>query len=124
MRMKKLIYCSTIPTSINLFCRGLLRELSSKYEVVVVSSPGEELDEIAQREQVRCVPIKMHREIAPLADERALVYAQSGIALYDGGQDGKCAHSYSYFYGIGMAYLRRYQKNDIAYHRPAYLCLC
>lgn len=73
MRMKKLIYCSTIPTSINLFCRGLLRELSSKYEVVVVSSPGEELDEIAQREQVRCVPIKMHREIAPLADERALV---------------------------------------------------
>ena len=71
--MKKLIYCSTIPTSINLFCRGLLHELSSKYEVVVVSSPGEELDEIAQREQIRCVPIKMHREIAPLADERALV---------------------------------------------------
>ena len=74
MPKKKLIYCSTIPTSINLFCRGLFCELASNYEVVVVSSPGEELDEIAQREHVRCVPIRMHREIAPLADVYALVH--------------------------------------------------
>ena len=70
--MKKLIYCSTIPTSLNIFCRGLLRELSGSYEVVAVTSPGDELDEIAEREQVRCLPVAMHREINPLADLRSL----------------------------------------------------
>ena len=70
--MKKLIYCSTIPTSLNIFCRGLLRELSRYYEVVAVTSPGDEFDEIAEREQVRCLPVEMRREISPFADLRSL----------------------------------------------------
>lgn len=70
--MKKLIYCSTIPTSLNIFCRGMLREMAEEYDVVAVTSPGEELDEIAERERVRCVPVMMHREIAPMADLRSL----------------------------------------------------
>lgn len=64
----KLIYCSTIPTSLNIFCRGLLKEMSLFYEVIAVTSPGNELDAIAARERVRCIPITMHREIAPIAD--------------------------------------------------------
>ena len=71
--MKKLIYCSTIPTSLNIFCKGLLSEMSHYFEVVAVTSPGDELDEIAEREQVRCVPVLMHREIAPLGDLQSLV---------------------------------------------------
>lgn len=71
--MKKLIYCSTIPTSLNIFCKGLLSEMSHYYEVVALTSPGEELDEIAEREQVRCVPVMMHREIAPIDDLRSLI---------------------------------------------------
>ena len=70
--MKKLIYCSTIPMSLNIFCRGLLREMSTHYEVVAVSSPGQDMDEIAEREQVRCIPVQMQREIAPVADLRSL----------------------------------------------------
>jgi len=70
--MKRLIYCSTIPTSLNIFCRGLLRQLSDYYEIVAVTSPGEELDEIAEREQVRCIPVQMRREINPFADLRSL----------------------------------------------------
>lgn len=70
--MKKLIYCSTVPMSLNIFCRGLLREVSHYCEVVAVSSSGEDLDEIAAREQVRCVPVEMRREIAPIADLCAL----------------------------------------------------
>ena len=73
MIKKKLLYCSTIPTSLNIFCRGLLKDLSQSYDVVAISSPDEELDEIAAREQVRCVPVIMHREIAPLADLRSLM---------------------------------------------------
>lgn len=71
--MKKLLYCSTIPTSLNIFCRGLLSEMSQFYEVVAVTSPGEELDEIAAREHVRCISVLMHREIAPLADLHSLI---------------------------------------------------
>lgn len=46
--------------------------MSHYYEVVAVTSPGEELDEIAVREQVRCLPVQMHREIAPMNDLGAL----------------------------------------------------
>lgn len=70
--MKKLIFCSTIPTSLNIFCRGMLREMAEEYNVVAVTSPGEELNEITERERVRCVPVRMHREIAPIADLRSL----------------------------------------------------
>lgn len=72
MKNQKLIYCSTIPTSLNIFCKGLLCEMNQEYEVVAVTSPGEEFDEIAGREQIRCIPVEMHREISPIADLRAL----------------------------------------------------
>lgn len=72
MKAKKLIYCSTIPTSLNIFCKGLLSEMNQEYEVVAVTSPGEEFDEMARREQIRCIPVEMHREISPIADLRSL----------------------------------------------------
>lgn len=69
----KLLRTSTVPGSLDTFCRGLLRELSDEgYEVVAVSSPGEALDRIAARESVRTVAVPMQRRIAPLADLRSL----------------------------------------------------
>ncbi len=66
--MKKLIRSATVPSSLDVFCRGLLRELSADYEVVALSSPGKELDTIANREGVRTVAVKMQRHISPLND--------------------------------------------------------
>ncbi len=66
--MKKIIRASTIPLSLELFCRGLLREMSEQYEVVALSSPGELLDVVEKREGVRCIRIKMERHISPLKD--------------------------------------------------------
>lgn len=66
--MYKIIRTSTVPLSLNLFCRGLLRELSSDYEVVALSSPQPELEDIALREGVRTVAVPMRREIAPFGD--------------------------------------------------------
>lgn len=70
----KIIRTSTIPTSIETFCNGLLRELQEKdgYEVVAVSSPGKDLDTIATREGVRCVAVPMQRHISPLSDLKSL----------------------------------------------------
>ncbi|MDE7443722.1 MAG: glycosyltransferase family 4 protein, partial [Muribaculaceae bacterium] len=64
---------STIPMSLNTFCRGLLRELNDDgYEVVAVSSPGHELDELSQREHVRSYAVPMERHISPLKDLKSL----------------------------------------------------
>lgn len=63
-----------MPESVRTFCKGLLRELREKegYEVVVVSSPGEALGEIAAEEGVRTVAVPMERHISPLKDLRSL----------------------------------------------------
>lgn len=66
----KLVRVTTVPTTMRSFCRGLFRELQEQdgYEVVAVSSPGKELDEIALNEGVRTVAVPMERHIAPLKD--------------------------------------------------------
>ncbi len=70
----RLIRTSTVPGSLNTFCRGLLRELQEQdgYEMVAVSSPGDALREIEEREGVRTVAIPMERHISPLKDLKSL----------------------------------------------------
>lgn len=70
--MYKIVRSSTVPLSLDLFCRGLLRELSSEYEVVALSSPLPELENIAGREGVRTIGVPMRRGIAPWHDLVAL----------------------------------------------------
>lgn len=66
---KKLIRTSTIPGSLNNFCRHLLKDLSVEgYEVIAVSSPGEALKEIEEREGVKTYAVKMERHISPFKD--------------------------------------------------------
>lgn len=71
----KIIRTSTVPGSLNTFCRGLLRELQENegYEVVAVSSPGGQLDEVSRREGVKAVAVPMERHISPLKDLKSLL---------------------------------------------------
>lgn len=66
--MVKLIRTSTVPDSLDTFCRGMLRELAKNYEVIAVSSSGFALDEIASREGVRTIAVPMERRISLLKD--------------------------------------------------------
>lgn len=68
MFMLKIIRSTTVPASLNSFCQGLLHELSSKYEVVALSSPDVALKEIANREHVRTIGVPMARHISPMKD--------------------------------------------------------
>lgn len=69
----KLIRVTTVPKSLNTFCRGLIKELKLEgYEVVAVSSPGEELNELAGRECVRTIALPMERRISPFKDMKSL----------------------------------------------------
>lgn len=55
-KMTKIIRASTVPGSLDTFCRGLLKELREQegYEVVAVSSPGPAMHDIEEREG--CAP--------------------------------------------------------------------
>ncbi|MBO5628588.1 MAG: glycosyltransferase, partial [Aeriscardovia sp.] len=64
----KIIRATTVPQSLNDFCKGILRELSEKYEVIGLSSPGKELEEAAEREGVRVIAVPMERHISIVKD--------------------------------------------------------
>jgi glycosyltransferase involved in cell wall biosynthesis len=69
----KIIRATTVPQSLNGFCRGMLKELSEKYEVVAVSSPESELYEVEEREGVRVISVPMARHISVYRDLKALI---------------------------------------------------
>ena len=68
----KIIRATTVPESLHSFCRGFLKILSEKYEVVALSSPGKEMQTIAEREGVRTITVPMERHISLLKDFKAL----------------------------------------------------
>lgn len=69
----KIIRATTVPMSLNAFCKGMLKELSGKYEVVAVSSPGVDLEEVAERECVKTIVVPMERHISLFKDLKALI---------------------------------------------------
>ncbi|MBR5657542.1 MAG: glycosyltransferase family 4 protein [Prevotella sp.] len=69
---KKLLKISTIPMSLDIFCKGQLKMLNDHYDVVAISSPDEELKWIEEREGVRTIPLKMARNIELWTDIKAL----------------------------------------------------
>lgn len=72
MRKLKIIRATTVPQSLNGFCKGLLKELCEDYEVVAVSSPGPEMQVIAEREEVRTIGVAMERHMSPWNDLKSL----------------------------------------------------
>lgn len=72
IKNKKILRTSTVATSLETFCKDMLRELNKRYEVVAVSSDDDDLRLIEQREGVRVIPVNMKRQISPLTDLKCL----------------------------------------------------
>lgn len=65
----RIVRVTTVPGSLRTFCKGLLGELHREgYDIVAVSSPGEDLDAVGRDEGVRTVVVPMRRDIAPRHD--------------------------------------------------------
>ena len=62
--MKKIIRACTVPMSIKYFVEGLLPDLKKKYEVVLLSSPGHEMDEAVVKHGVKGIAVPMERHIS------------------------------------------------------------
>ena len=63
MRKHKIIRACTVPMSV-IFVTGMLPELQKRYEVVLLSSPGHELDEAEEKYGVRGIRVPMERHIS------------------------------------------------------------
>lgn len=70
--MKKIICATTLSSSLVDFFNGILRELSDTYDVVAISSPGDDLEVVKSRESVRTIGIPMERRISLLKDLKSL----------------------------------------------------
>jgi glycosyltransferase involved in cell wall biosynthesis len=67
--MPKLIRITTVPLSLNVLLRGQMRYMQENdFDVVMVSSDGEELDTVKHNEGCRHKIIPMTRSITPFAD--------------------------------------------------------
>lgn len=64
----KLIRSSTVPTSLTSFLNGVFEVLMSNYELLLVSSPGKELDELHNKYGVKTIGVSMQRRFSPLKD--------------------------------------------------------
>lgn len=61
-----------MPLSLKTFCKELMLELSDDYDVVAVSSPGPELDDLADA-GLKVAVASMKRHISPFSDLRSLL---------------------------------------------------
>lgn len=69
---QKLIRITTISLSLKVLLRQQLKFMSAYYDVIAVASPDKILEEVAEYEEVRAVPVLMTRTISPLKDVKAL----------------------------------------------------
>jgi len=70
--MQKLVRITTVPMSLSILLRGQLRFMSQYFDVLAISSPGAELNEVGNVEGVKTVAIHMTRTISPIRDLIAL----------------------------------------------------
>lgn len=68
MNRLKLIRITTIPLSLNVLLRGQLKFLSKRFDVIGVSSKGDDLIEVENREGVKTISVEMERGISPFKD--------------------------------------------------------
>ena len=71
--MQKLIRITTIPLSIEKLIENQPRFFSKYFDVTLVSSDKEKLEEIANEQEVKYFPLEITRKITPLQDFRCLI---------------------------------------------------
>jgi glycosyltransferase involved in cell wall biosynthesis len=66
--VKTLIKVTTVPESLMAFSKGHGKLLNKWFNVIAISSEGDNLDAFSLRENIRIIPINMHRRISVFAD--------------------------------------------------------
>ena len=70
---KKIIRAVTVPQSLS-FCREIMIKMRAMgYEMMAVTSPGSELDELRDKDKFHCVAVPMERHISIVRDIKSLI---------------------------------------------------
>lgn len=64
----KLIRTSTVTQSLDILLKGQLKFLSKKFEIIGLSSQGNDLIEVGKREGIKTIAVDMERGISPFKD--------------------------------------------------------
>lgn len=70
--MKKILRITTVPISLRNLLKGQPKFMSQYYEVVGVTSPGEEIKDVVNDEGIRVIEVEMTRTISPIKDLASL----------------------------------------------------
>jgi len=70
--MKKILRITTVPISLRNLLKGQPKFMSQYYEVVGVTSPGDEINDVVNDEEIRVVEVEMTRTISPIKDLMSL----------------------------------------------------
>lgn len=70
--MIKLFRITTIPLSLNLLLKNQLQFLNNYFQVTAISSDGDDLYIVRDREKIAIIPLSIEREISVLKDFRSL----------------------------------------------------
>lgn len=70
----KIIRSATVPISLNILLKGQLSYLNQYYNIIGVSSDGDELQAVRDREGVEVIPIRIKRNISLIQDCKSLFY--------------------------------------------------
>lgn len=70
---KKIIRAVTVPQSLS-FCREIMIKMRAMgYEMMAVTSPGPELDELRDKDKFHCISVPMERHISIVMDMKSLI---------------------------------------------------
>lgn len=69
----KIIRTSTISLSLNILLKGQLKFLNNFFNVIGISSEGDDLAQVKNREGIRTIAVEMERSISPLKDLISLI---------------------------------------------------
>jgi glycosyltransferase involved in cell wall biosynthesis len=72
MSKQKLIRVTTVPISLKVLLEGQHRFMNEHFEVIGISNPEPELDQVKNEEGIRVIPIAFTRKISPLKDLKSV----------------------------------------------------
>jgi len=72
MSKQKLIRITTVPISLKVLLKGQHRFMNEHFEVIGISNPEPELDQVKNEEGIRVIPIAFTRKISPLKDLKSV----------------------------------------------------
>ena len=71
---KKICFVSTVPTSLTIFMRAHILELSKYYDITLIANASKNDFLDMTNDSIHFIPLSIHREIKPLKDLFSLIY--------------------------------------------------